>query len=305
MKIKFFTLGALALVLLSFPVIALVQDDSSDPSVLANTQLTTDTGVTGSVANVPTSGVLRQVSVENLQARAVALDEKQLVISEKKVLFEASKDAYVTAIADYKVLPSQERFQVALEKAKEHLNNTIDAIVEYLREALLKVQDNPQVSFETETEVTAKINAQIDDLLALKATVDDASTKEDITGAISLVNIEVSDARQLLVRSHRGFFVDRMQGVLAKSFEIALAMQNRIDYLNEQGVDTSTLQGLQDQYEIATSAATSYFEQARELYNNDGDPQEVQSLLNAGKDQVKAAHAELRAFVQLYAEISA
>ena len=170
---------------------------------------------------------------------------------------------------------------------KDYLNNTIDYMIEHLEDVQERVEESGDESADAESD---RIQEYMDSLEAEKENVADAETKQEL-GAIarSIRNIW-ADAQKDAKSSATKSVNNRINNFLDKAESVSLRIEDEINRLKDQGVDTTELEEMLEDYNELIAEANQNHELAKEAYqNNDAKEtnkqlrETVQSLKEAGK----------------------
>jgi len=145
------------------------------------------------------------------------------------------------------------------EKAKEHLINSADAILEHLNKLKSRVEENEDLTEEEANEILAKIEEQIASVEQAKAVIETSNSKEEIKEAVKTLKeawLKIKDSAKI----HSGQIVNaRIGGIIVKSEQLTTKLQKIIERMEADGKNTTAISPLIDEFNsLIGDAKTSY-----------------------------------------------
>lgn len=181
-------------------------------------------------------------------------------------------------------------------KAKEHVMNIADVILEHLNKIKSRVESNEDLSDEEAAEMIAELDAQIAEIEAAKETIEISESKEEIIKATK----EIKNSWQRMKKNVEvtvGKLVNaRIGGIIVKSEQLQIKLERIMERIAEEGTDTTELESLVDEFNISIETAKEKYKLAIEKFteakNNTITPDTA--LIREGQEFMKDAHAALQ-----------
>jgi len=183
------------------------------------------------------------------------------------------------------------------ERAKEFLIKTADRILEYLEKLKAKVESNEDLTEEEAEEILADINDMIDEVEAAKETAETSEDKEELKEATKTIkNAWLKIKKRISI--HTGRIMNaRIGGIIVKIKHLEVKLERILDKMEEEGIDTSDIQGMVDKFNDKIDDAKESYENAldkfREAMNAD-DVDSAYNLATEGHDYLKKANRNLQ-----------
>lgn len=199
--------------------------------------------------------------------------------------------------------------EAAMEAAKDYLLFAADIEIAALEKIQGKVEGSEELTEEEAAEIIADVDAKLTELEDAKAAAEAATTKEEVQEAAKTIlrigkNIKVRFARHVMRMKYRqvGVVVER-SAHLEERFDCAVTT------LEENGIDTASIQTLMDEFSAKVESAREKFSQADEMLKEakalrdtdetgegqvTGKVQESRMLLQEAQSDLKDAHTILK-----------
>ncbi len=190
-------------------------------------------------------------------------------------------------------------------KAKEHLLNIADVIIENLNKIKSKAESSEDLVEEDAKELIEKIDAQIQEIEGIKAKIEAAETKEEITEAAK----ELKDKWALLKENaevHAGRVVNaRIGGIIVKSKQLEDKLNKVLERMAEKGIDTSSVESLIAEFNAKIDSAAEHYKLAVEKFEEAKAAETPGSeLINEAQGHMKEAHKALQEAQQILKDIT-
>ena len=190
-------------------------------------------------------------------------------------------------------------------KAKEHLLNIADVIIENLNKIKSKAESSEDLTEEDANELIEKIDAQIQEVEDIKAKIEAAETKEEITEAAK----ELKEKWALLKENaevHAGRVVNaRIGGIIVKSKQLEDKLNKVLERMAEKGVDTSSVESLITEFNAKIDSAAEHYKLAVEKFEEAKATETPGSeLINEAQGHMKEAHNALQEAQQILKDIT-
>ena len=250
--------------------------------------------------------------LKNLKIKARAIQKEKLQNARER--FAKAKENFAEARAKYK--EAQAKFnetktklaeckdseteeckqlqEEAKTRAKEILANTADRIIEHLNKIKAKAEENEDMTEEEASEIIAKIDEQITQIQNAKASAEAAETKEQVIEAAKTIRqawLKIKNS----IKAQAGRVVNaRIGGIIVKSRQLEVKLERTLERLTEQGVDTSAIEGLIDDFNAKISQAKTSYESAVEKFKEAKAAEQPNSnLIKEAQGYLKDAHNSL------------
>jgi len=190
-------------------------------------------------------------------------------------------------------------------KAKEHLLNIADVIIENLNKIKTKAESSEDLTEEEAAELIEKIDAQIQEIEDIKAKIEAAETKEEITEAAK----ELKDKWALLKENaevHAGRVVNaRIGGIIVKSKQLEDKLNKVLERMAEKGIDTSPVESLVTEFNAKIDSAAEHYKLAVEKFEEVKATETPDSeIINEAQEHMKEAHNALQEAQQILKDIT-
>ena len=244
----------------------------------------------------------REIAGENLKkAKDAYMTAKEKFVNARnkaentKEKFNAAKDKVLKCSGDDSEECEEMREQINA-KAKEHVMNIADVILEHLNKIKSRAESNEDLSEEEAAEIIAEVDGYIGEIEAAKETIATSESKEEIIKATN----EIKNSWQRMKKNVEvtvGKLVNaRIGGIIVKSEQLQIKLERIMERIAEEGTDTTELESLVDEFNISIETAKEKYKLAIEKFteakNNTITPDTA--LIREGQEFMKAAHAALQ-----------
>ena len=250
---------------------------------------------------------------KNLEFKARALDKIKVEMARANFLkakenFLAARQRYQTAQLRFleaknktkecedneNATCNQNRKEIE-ERAKEHLLNIADMILEHLNKLKAKVEENEDLSEEEANEIIAKIDEEIAEVEEVKSVIETSDSKEEIKEAAKTLK-RIWSKIKLNAKVHAGRVVNaRIGGIIVKSDHLSVKLEKILERMESKGKNTTSIQPLIDKFnslideaKIKYNESIAKFKEAKE-----SDPPNT-TLIREAQESMKEAHKLLQ-----------
>lgn len=224
-----------------------------------------------------------------------------------KAGFDAAKAALAACDSDCDQLEADIK-----EQAKAYMLTVIERIREQLNKAGAKVEETAELTDEEAAESETAVEAELADMDALEAEVEaitEDTPKEDISAlALKIRNKWADETRDEVVRTAGFLQAAKMGGVHVQLRQLSQNMESTMAKMAEQGIDTSAVQSLVDDFntklgsvEATYLGAVAKFKEASaagETQARKGALTQAQTQMRAANQGLVQARETLRSMVQ-------
>ncbi|MBR9676539.1 hypothetical protein GOV04_00165 [Candidatus Woesearchaeota archaeon] len=265
-----------------------------------------------------------KVDTQKLEATTIEAKTTTLT-AEQKARLEQAQERYQTAKEDY--MAARERYEQAKQdyestktqltrvrtqvkdcgsddtatcdairaeyrsKAKDHLENTADRIIEALEKIKAKAEEN------NNTELVAKLEAKIAEVKSAKETVgelDENSDEEDLQEAVKTIKTSAVQAQKTAKVAAGKVVVVKLRNAYNKERNIQKRMQHKLEVMQEQGLDTTEFENALGQVDTHLDNARDMYLETKDAYDNAENKAEFNRLASAADSKVRQIHQELK-----------
>lgn len=255
---------------------------------------------------------------EDLEFKARSLDKIKSERARENFLrakerFENAKDKYLETRKRFEdAMRDKERCNedcskekgILIERSKEHLRNSADAIIAHLNKVKERIDSNDKIEDEEANMLIATIEAKIKEIEEAKAELEKATTGREI--AIASKKINAAWKRAKLKSEH---IVERLNNarlgsLILKSKKMEARLESAVSKMAEKGVDTGDIESLINEFDGKIEEARGKFEQAHKLLEieSEDSKEKAAKLIGEAKDLLKEANALLREIIHAIKE---
>ncbi len=244
----------------------------------------------------------REIAGENLKkAKDAYMTAKEKFVNARnkaentKEKFNAAKDKVLKCSGDDSEECEEMREQINA-KAKEHVMNIADVILEHLNKIKSRAESNEDLSEEEAAEIIAEVDGYIGEIEAAKETIATSESKEEIIKATKEIKNSWQRMRKNVELTVGKLVNARIGGIIVKSEQLQIKLERIMERIAEEGTDTTELESLVDEFNISIETAKEKYKLAIEKFteakNNTITPDTA--LIREGQEFMKAAHAALQ-----------
>ena len=244
----------------------------------------------------------REIAGENLKkAKDAYMTAKEKFVNARnkaentKEKFNAAKDKVLKCSGDDSEECEEMREQINA-KAKEHVMNIADVILEHLNKIKSRAESNEDLSEEEAAEIIAEVDGYIGEIEAAKETIATSESKEEIIKATKEIKNSWQRMRKNVEVTVGKLVNARIGGIIVKSEQLQIKLERIMERIAEEGTDTTELESLVDEFNISIETAKEKYKLAIEKFteakNNTITPDTA--LIREGQEFMKAAHAALQ-----------
>lgn len=244
-----------------------------------------------------------QLKRNNFKQRQVA----QQQIEQARQRYLQAKEKYLNARNRYmnarqRVIQNREKIKACFQEgadtegcedhlnvSKEFLLNTADSLIAALEKVKEKVEASEDINSTTYAELMEELQNVIAELEMAKDNLEDAETVEDIRAAAAELKELWPDAKRLLKRGTGRLLNSKIGGIIARSEALESRLERIIAKLEEEGIDTSFIDGMMDDFSQKVQLAKDKYELAREKWTQAKTPGEVDDIVREGNEFMKQA----------------
>ncbi len=252
---------------------------------------------------------LKKVQAANMFKNRVVQQVKiragEMRYEEARERYQNAKDELQDARTAFEDAKRSGDSEAAMAAAKDYLLLAADIEIAALEKILGTVEASEELTEDEAAEIIADIEGKIIELQDAKEAVEAATTKEEVQDAARLI---LSVGRKIKFRFER--HVMRMKYrevgvVVERSAQLEERFDCAITALEEQGIDTSAIQDLMDDFSAKIESARDKHSQANDMLieakESDASGQdfsdkvkEARSLLQSAQDDLQDAHTLLK-----------
>ena len=244
----------------------------------------------------------REIAGENLKkAKDAYMTAKEKFVNARnkaentKEKFNAAKDKVLKCSGDDSEECEEMREQINA-KAKEHVMNIADVILEHLNKIKSRAESNEDLSEEEAAEIIAEVDGYIGEIEAAKEIIATSESKEEIIKATKEIKNSWQRMRKNVEVTVGKLVNARIGGIIVKSEQLQIKLERIMERIAEEGTDTTELESLVDEFNISIETAKDNYKLAIEKFteakNNTINPDTA--LIREGQEFMKAAHAALQ-----------
>ncbi len=199
--------------------------------------------------------------------------------------------------------------RLALKKGvKQHLLKTEALIDRSLEKLTNRVEASKALSEEDKEEALAKIAGLEERLTTAREKVEalkDEATNEDLKAAIKELKQTWQDIRKEQRRIVASLVRAKLESVVEKHVEFENGMQMRIDQLQEQGVDTSELEKMKEEFASELEDVKEKQQEADEAWQQagEGSINEFREAQRIFREEMEGTKEVLRKFMREYRQL--
>ena len=181
------------------------------------------------------------------------------------------------------------------EKAKDHLINIADKVLEHINKLKAKVQESEDLSEGQAEDMISTIEGHITAVEDAKSTIVSAESKEDIQEAIKTVKRRWARIGHIHKIQSGKMVNARIGGIIVKSERLRGKIENILEEMEENGKDTAEIQEIFDEFNALIGEAKDRHIQAVERFKQakDSDPADTE-LIREAQGSMREAHSRLK-----------
>ncbi len=193
------------------------------------------------------------------------------------------------------------------DKAKPHLENVADLILKELERLKEKVQSSEDLTEEEIADITADIDAKIEEIQAAKDTIEtlgEDASREDINEAAKTIRNAWQKAKIALEKHAARAVNARLGNLVHRTEKLEERLYKARDKLDEKGLDISALDDKLGEFSSELDTAADLYRQAKDLWKDahsdeavESAGEEVRALLTEAKQALTNAKTLLREVV--------
>ena len=206
-------------------------------------------------------------------------------------------EAYKNAKQDYlrmKELRGKGFRGAPLEKAKNFLLRSIEAMIAHLEMVKARVDITPGLDDERKAEITEDLDSHINWLEERKQKVEMAEDRKELVETAREVRKKWVEVRVEMKKIVGEIIISRIDSVLEKGEEIGDRLDARIETMKEKGYDTEELESLLTDYREHMNLARENRDKAKEKFEQISSVDDVYPLFREGRGFVKEANRHIR-----------
>ncbi|MBO8183401.1 MAG: hypothetical protein H0Z28_11525 [Archaeoglobus sp.] len=205
--------------------------------------------------------------------------------------YQEERQKYIQAHQKYKDL----RNQIAFNHAKKFLNNGCHFAERWLERFRLYVS-NSNIDESKKEELLSKIDSYIQLIEEKKAKINDSTTPEELREAARELRQEWNEIKQDIRLMVGEFAAYKLQVIIQKAEKVEVRLEEKIQELESQGVNTTELEAILDEYSQHVDSANESVQNALALYEQ-GDWKEASKELRKATQELNKAFKEIKLFV--------
>ena len=197
------------------------------------------------------------------------------------------------------------------EDTKTFLLNAADAVIAQLEKIKARVQSSEDLSEEEANELLSRIDAQIAEVREARASVEaltSESSREDIKEAAQKIRVAWGNIKHDVEKGAEKLINARIGGIIVRSKHLETKLNRILERMAEEGRDTSSVESLVDEFNVALDEAKQYYDQSLEKYKTFKDGKD-EAVLKEAKELRNKAHLALKkaheALKQIHRELKA
>jgi len=247
-----------------------------------------------------------------LQAREKYQDAKEKYEQAKERYQEAKQNIIRTRTVLSKCRDGETEECVQAENqikvhSKQFLEDTADRILNMLKQLRAKIEANEDLSEEEAAQMLADLDAKIAAIEEARESAENLkenSTKEDIKEAAQTIKNTWQDTKGIAKRNAGRLVNDKIGGIVVQIEQVRDKLDRIIERLQEQGYDIQGLEAIYADFEDELGKARENYEKAKEIYNQDIEPnlvdeqmKQAYEYMRQAKQHIQNAHQMLRNLV--------
>ncbi|WP_456473970.1 hypothetical protein [Candidatus Pyrohabitans sp.] len=206
-------------------------------------------------------------------------------------------EAYKNARQDYlrmKEVRGKGFNGVTLEKAKNFLLRSIEAMVARLEMVKARVDITPGLDEERKAAITEDLDSYINWLEERKQKVEGAENRKELVEIAKEVRKKWAEVRVEMKKIAGEIIISRIDSVLEKGEEIGDRLEAKIEAMKEEGYETGELESLLADYREHMNLARENRDRAKEKFEQISSVEDARTLFREGKGFVKEANRHIR-----------
>ncbi|MFH2021612.1 MAG: hypothetical protein ABIJ34_09475 [archaeon] len=200
----------------------------------------------------------------------------------------------------------------SLEAGKIYFNKVADLVLNNLEKIKTSAEENDDLTEEELAEIVSEMDAEIAEIVEVKAAVDAATTKKELKDAASGL-VSKWKMMQERLRLHVEYLERaKVQDVMKRSNYLERKLESGLAKLEVKGYDVSEVtemvsdfSSLLEQTRENYMEGDALFREARNMAREGADRADVKEKIDAGKELIKQAREELQQAHELSKEILA
>ncbi|MBU0628093.1 MAG: hypothetical protein KKC75_02810 [Nanoarchaeota archaeon] len=261
---------------------------------------------------------------ENQEFKARQITKEKLQNAKEK--YKESKEKYIEARNRYN--ESQQKFnevkarvkecegnedaecnqvrEEIKENAKEFLLNTAGNILEHLNKVKANVESNEDLSEEEAKEIIADVDLMISEIEDAKSVIESSEDKEQIIEASKTIKKAWLRIKERLAVQTGKITASKIGGVIIKVKSLEAKLERVLSRMEEQSIDTTSIQSLVDEFNAKTDEAKLSYEQALDKFKEaaaSDDLETSKTLAKEGHNLLKEAQNSLQGSQKLLRSI--
>ena len=180
-------------------------------------------------------------------------------------------------------------------RAKEQLIKSADSILEHLNKLKSKIESNEYADSDEASDMLAKIQEKITAVEEIKNKIQVAKTKEEVTEAAKELR-ELWAKSKVRLKEYATRTVNaRIGGIIVKSKQLQVKLENILARMTEKGIDTATMQPMIDEFDALIEKARSNYELAVSKFKEAKAKETPDAaLIQEAQKYMKDAHSSLK-----------
>ncbi|MBU1245967.1 MAG: hypothetical protein ABIJ20_00940 [Nanoarchaeota archaeon] len=184
---------------------------------------------------------------------------------------------------------------------KEYAIHSADALIKYLDQVYNKIKLDEDLTMEETDEQLNEIRAQMDKVNGLKEIIDNATTKEELEGAVDELRALLQEIKPTLQHRVTNLYKNRIGQIIVRAEQLEVKLDKILDRAGESGYDTGELSKLINNFnELVASARDKYYDSQEILEDFHGKDTE---LVREAHALLKAAHQDLSSAQKILRDI--
>jgi hypothetical protein len=259
-------------------------------------------------AELKTMHVMKIKDSEDLFRRKLTDEQKE----QFRARFEAAKEKLDAAKDELRQLKDElkearEEGDDArvLERAKEYVVKTADALISHLEKIKSKAQESENLDAETAAKITAEIDVHITEIKSVKAEAEAAATKDELKAAAKKLREKWATLKHFAKVHSERVISARVEGAVNQGVVLEKRLEHILAKAKETGVEVNVEAEVEQFSSYMSSAKDSYekaqakLKEAMALKATDAEKarqlaSESKVLLDQSKDSIKKAHDVLK-----------
>ncbi|MBU5574968.1 MAG: hypothetical protein QXF15_00490 [Candidatus Aenigmatarchaeota archaeon] len=236
---------------------------------------------------------------------ALSYIEAKTKFIDAKNTYEQAKNQYILAKQNYTQLRSIERKNIALQKGKQFIINSLERMIAHLELIKSKVESNNALSDSEKQEIISYIE---DDLNFFKEKIKEVNstlTIQELNRYSYEIKNRWTEARRGISRAVGKFELLSIEGIIKKENTISEKIEKIIENLKANGTDTSQIETLFSEFKGNISAVVDYLNLAKEQHNLliNASKEDKEQIINNYLSYLHSAHDALKNANQALKEI--